>query len=414
MSRAPALPLLQLEEALAQLLAVAKPLAIQISLPLAEAGGHFAAKTLASPLQLPQTANAAVDGVAFLASALAADPQQPLEISADIRAGHPFDGQIGPGQAARIYTGAVMPAGTDTVVMQEDCRFETGRVFVTRPVRAGMNCRPAGENLQKGEQILARGTRIEAAALGQLAAAGFAEVPVFAPLTVGLLSTGDELLEVGSAALFDGMLYDSNRPMLARLLQNDGLAVTDYGIVPDDRTAVRAAFETALEQTDLLVVSGGASAGAEDHCLAVMQEIDAEIKLAGLAIKPGRPMSAAIRGGKMLFSLPGNPVAVQVCYRLLVAPLLAQLGGGLVRQPLRLPLPAGFELAKKTGRAEYLRVKLVTAPSGQLEMQLHGRKGAGVISSLVGADGLVEVPFENDGVKPGMMLDFLPFREPLL
>jgi len=414
MSRADAMALLRLEEALERLLAVAVPLAGQQRVPLAEAGGLFAAETLTSPLQLPQTANAAVDGVAFLASALAADPQQSLKIAAEIRAGHPFAGQIGPGQAARIYTGAVMPQGTDTVVMQEDCRFEAGRVFVTRPVRAGMNCRPAGENLQQGEQILARGARIEAAGLGQLAAAGFAEVPVFARLTAGLLSTGDELVETGSAGLSDGLLYDSNRPMLARLLKNDGLAITDYGIVPDDRAAVRAAFDKALGQTDLLIVSGGASAGIEDHCRAVMQEIGAEILLAGLAIKPGRPMSAALCDGKMIFSLPGNPVAVQVCYRLLVAPLLDRLAGGMVRQPLRLPLPAGFQLAKKPGRAEYLRVKLVTAPSGQLEMQLHGRKGAGVISSLVGADGLVEVPFENDGVKPGMMLDFLPFREPLL
>jgi molybdopterin molybdotransferase len=414
MSRPAALPLLRLEEALDQLLAVAKPLAGQQRVPLAEAGGHFAAETLTSPLQLPQTANAAVDGVAFLASALAASAEQPLEICADIRAGHPFDGQVGRGQAARIYTGAVMPEGTDTVVMQEDCHFQDGKVFVSRPVRAGMNCRPAGENLQQGEQILARGARIEAAGLGQLAAAGFAEVPVFAPLTAGLLSTGDELIETGSENLSHGLLYDSNRPMLARLLKNDGLAITDYGIVPDDRTAVRAAFETALAENDLLVVSGGASAGAEDHCRAVMQEIGAEIRLAGLAIKPGRPMSAAVRDGKMLFSLPGNPVAVQVCYRLLVAPLLDRLGGGEVRQPLRVPLPAGFQLAKKSGRAEYLRVKLVSGQSGVLEMRLHGRKGAGVISSLVGADGLVEVPFENDGVKPGMILDFLPFREPLL
>ena len=414
MSRAARVPLLRLEEALERLLAVAEPLARLTRVPLAEAGGQFAGETLISPLQLPQTANAAVDGVAFLASALSVGPEQSLEICADIRAGHPFAGRIGPGQAARIYTGAVMPEGTDTVAMQEECRFAEGRVFVTRPVRSGMNCRPAGENLQQGEQILTKGARIEAAGLGQLAAAGFAEVPVFAPLSAGLLSTGDELVEAGSAALSGGLLYDSNRPMLARLLKNDGLDITDYGIVPDNRAAVRTSFETALAQNDVLIVSGGASAGAEDHCRAVMQEIGAEMLLAGLAIKPGRPMSAAVRDGKMLFSLPGNPVAVQVCYRLLVAPLLDWLGGGIVRQPLRVPLPAGFTLAKKPGRAEYLRVKMVTGQSGQPEMQLHGRKGAGVISSLVGADGLVEVPFENDGVKPGMILDFLPFREPLL
>ena len=399
------------EKARALLLAAAEnrtPARDQV--PLSAALGQVLAADLTSPFNLPQTDNAAVDGYAVHADYLAAHPDHLFNIIGTARAGHPFEGKAEPGQAVQVFTGAVMPQGPDCVLMHEDCQISAEGVICGKLLKPGTNMRPAGENLATGELVAEQGTRLSAADIGQLAAAGFAEIPVFRPLHVGLISTGDELVEAGRDRI-TGQIFDSNRPMLAALCRQTGVRLTDFGIVKDNRASLTAAYQTALEECDVIISSGGASDGIEDHTQGAMQDSGAEPVFWRLAMKPGRPMAAGLRAQQMIFCLPGNPVAAFVCFRLLVSPVLDRLAGAAVRLPLSLMVASGFAHKKQAGRAEFLRARLETAADGAQQAVLHGRKGAGVISSLTGADGLVEIPFSATALVPGQPVRFYPFHE---
>ena len=399
------------EKARALLLAAAEnrtPAREQV--PLSAALGQVLAADLTSPFNLPQTDNAAVDGYAVHADYLAAHPDHLFNIIGTARAGHPFEGKAEPGQVVQVFTGAVMPQGPDCVLMHEDCQISAEGVICGKLLKPGTNMRPAGENLATGELVAEQGTRLSAADIGQLAAAGFAEIPVFRPLHVGLISTGDELVEAGRDRI-TGQIFDSNRPMLAALCRQTGVRLTDFGIVKDNRASLTAAYQTALEECDVIISSGGASDGIEDHTQGAMQDSGAEPVFWRLAMKPGRPMAAGLRAQQMIFCLPGNPVAAFVCFRLLVSPVLDRLAGAAVRLPLSLLVASGFAHKKQAGRAEFLRARLETAADGSQQAVLHGRKGAGVISSLTGADGLVEIPFSATALVPGQPVRFYPFHE---
>ncbi len=371
--------------------------------------GRVAATDITSTIDLPRTHNAAVDGYGVSAKILADDPSKAFKIVGAARAGHPFAGAIGDDEAIEIYTGAIMPNGPDCVAMHEDCDRKGQFVVIQKPLKAGSNMRPPGENLAKGEAVIAKGQRINAALIGQLAAAGHDRIAVQTPVKVGLLSTGDEIVEAGGS-LETGQVYDSNRPMMRALLADPMLSLSDHGIVPDKLAALTSAYEEALATHDVVISSGGASDGIEDHTQAAMQAVGADCAFWRLAMKPGRPMAVGQKGKKLIFCLPGNPVAAFVCTKLLIMPLLTHLAGGVMTMPLKCIIPAGFAHEKPAGRAEYLRATIVNAKDGQ-EIKLHGRKGAGVISSLTGADGLVEIPLDNAGVEPGMPLAFLPFAD---
>ena len=378
---------------------------------LGDAAGRIIAGDLIAPTNLPASNNAAVDGYAVDAAFLARQPDHAFQVIGRAAAGHPFGGAVPSGAAVRIFTGAVMPAGTDAVAMHEFCRpsKDSAHVQIDSKLTPGSNNRPAGENLRQGEVIIAAGTRLDAADTGIAAAAGFAQLTLFRRPVVGLLSMGDELVEAGGD-IHPGQLHDSNRPMLAEMLRADGFLVRDFAIIPDNRDALSDVFRVALSTCDAVISSGGASDGDEDHTQAAMDAVTAEKLFWRLAIKPGRPMSAAILDGVPLMCLPGNPVAAFVCTKLLILPLLTVLAGGIMTAPLKFSLNAGFSHKKAAGRAEYLRAIIADGAEGQ-EIQLHGRKGAGVISSLTGADGLVEIPLDNVGVTPGMRLNFLPFAD---
>ena len=360
-----------------QLLASIDAIAATEIVSLDESCGRIAAETITSLLDLPRTHNAAVDGYGVDSAELAAAPDKPFKISGVARAGHPFDGVIGVGEAIEIYTGAVMPSGVDCVAMHEDCS-RNGQV-------------------------------ITPALVGQLAASGTAQIEVARRLRVAVMSTGDEVVAAGSDAAH-GQIFDANRPMLKAMLQSNQIDVIDCGIVPDRLDALADAYEQALQMADVVISSGGASDGIEDHSQQAMRQIGASCAFWRLAMKPGRPMAVGRREKQLIFCLPGNPVAAFVCTRLLINPVLTRLLGGIVQPILKIGVPAGFAHRKKPGRAEFLRVALVDDGDGQV-LQLHGRKGAGVISSLTGADGLVEIPLENAGVDKGLMLNFLPFHE---
>jgi molybdopterin molybdotransferase len=386
------------------------------TVPVTNAAGRLLAGDMVAGHDLPASNNAAVDGYALDASFLATHPEHDFPVVGRAAAGHPFQGAVAAGMAVRIFTGAVMPHGTDAVAMQEFCTADeaAGSVRIGRPVKPGANNRPAGENLRKGELIAATGCCIGPAEVGIAAAAGNAHIKAFRRLRVGLLSMGDEVVEAGSPT-GPGQLHDSNRPMLATLLEGDGHAVHDFGIVPDSAESLTHRYQDALASCDAVISSGGASDGDEDHTQEAMRRLNITPVFWRLAIKPGRPMAAGLSGsGAPVLCLPGNPVAAFVCYRLVAAPVLAIMAGGTPPAPIRCPVRSGFAHRKSPGRAEYLRVRLVTGQDGETEMVLHGRKGAGVLSSLTGAHGLVEIPVENDGVAVGDYLTFIPFRESAL
>ena len=392
-----------------QLLASLDTISATETISIDDACGRIAAKTITSLIDLPQTHNAAVDGYGVDSAELASAPDKPFKIIGVARAGHPFGGVIGAGEAIEIYTGAVMPSGPDCVAMHENCARIGDAVVIAAKLSKESNMRPPGENLAKGEVVITKGQMITAAFIGQLAASGTAQIEVARRLRVAVMSTGDEIVATGTDAAH-GQIFDANRPMLRAMLQSKQIEVIDCGIVPDRLDALADAYEQALQMADVVISSGGASDGIEDHSQQAMGQVGASCAFWRLAMKPGRPMAVGQREKQLIFCLPGNPVATFVCTRLLINPVLTRLLGGIVQPILKIGVPAGFTHRKKPGRTEFLRVSLVDEGDGQV-LQLHGRKGAGVISSLTGADGLVEIPLENTGVEKGLILNFLPFHE---
>ena len=392
------------------------PLEIREDVSLNSCIGRICAEQIRSPFSIPARHNAAVDGFAFHYEWAIAHPDYMYEVVTEIRAGHPYSGKLLPGQAVAIFTGAILPAGLNCIVMQENCYLEDGsRVKILSTPKKGLNIRMAGENLSKGEKIITDGQRITAADVGQLSAVGKSKISCYSQLAVGVLSTGDEVIDAftteSPSKLQKGQIYDTNRPMLQAMVTRDNHLCSDYGIIIDDKTSLQEAYTRALEENDVVISTGGASQGIEDHTQEVLASLGFEVIFWRIAMKPGRPMAVARRKHELVICLPGNPVATFVCYRLIVASLLDYLQSGSFRNPLRIALPVLFRHTKSANRAEYLRARLVKREDGKTCIDLHGRKGAGVISSLTGADGLVEIPKENSGVEPGMLLYFLPFME---
>ena len=370
--------------------------------------GQVTAEDIYASHALPPTDVSAVDGYAVNSAQLAADPNFAFQIVGEAKAGHPFSGQITPEQAIRIYTGAVMPDGPDCVIMHEDCQFDAAQVIAQIPGKTGMNVRPKGENLANGEKLMGAGQTVTPAAIGQLNAAGISEIHTYAPLQASILSMGDEIIQAGKM-LAAGQIYDSNRPMLSALLAAENITAIDGGIIADDKAALVNAYRKGLASCDVVISSAGASDGIEDHTQAALQELGAEILFWRVAIKPGRPISVARLGHQFIFCLPGNPVAVYVCFLLLVKPVLAILSGGDPAQEKEYHFPCDFAYNKKKGRTEFVRVVIRTDEQGTQRAFLHGRKGAGVISSLLGADGVIEIPAGAEKIERGTVLKFIPF-----
>ncbi|MCR8826098.1 molybdopterin-binding protein [Pseudosulfitobacter koreensis] len=391
------------DEALALLQERLTPVARVETCTVQQALGRVLAAPVTALRSNPPRPNTAVDGYGFAGGRDAGVHVLPLT-DGRAAAGGDFDGTVPAGHAVRVLTGAALPAGVDTVVLQEDVTVDGGRIAFNGPVKAGANSRRAGEDVAAGDEILPQGRRLTPADLALLAAVGVGTVQVFAPLRVGVLSTGDELSEAGSDAGAT-QIYDANRPMLLGLLTRLGHEAVDLGRVADDRSALAAALDGALDGAgvDAILTSGGASAGDEDHVSALLRDAGA-MALWRIAVKPGRPLALGMWNGTPVFGLPGNPVAAMVCTLVFAAPALGLLAGAGWQAPQGFEVPAGFEKSKKPGRREYLRARM---RGGVVEV--FRSEGSGRISGLSWAEGLVELPDGAAVVKPGDPVRFIPW-----
>lgn len=392
------------DEALDRLRAGVRPVVGTETVPLSRADGRILARDHAAPRANPPGPNAAVDGYGFAHGSLpGGDAVLPLA-AGRAAAGAPFAGSVPPGHAVRILTGALLPEGVDTVVLEEDTRTGEGRVAF-RPPKRGANTRKAGEDVARGAIALRAGSRLRPPDLALAAAVGLGDLEVFRPLTVAVLSTGAELAEPG-ATPDPARTYDANRPMLLSLLARWGLDTLDLGAATDDRAEIRARFDRASGEAHALVTSGGASAGDEDHVSALLKEAG-QLNDWRIALKPGRPLALGLWGGIPVFGLPGNPVAAFVCTLVFARPALLRLAGAPWQAPRGVTVPAAFAKSKKPGRREYLRARLT--PEGHAEA--FGSEGSGRVSGLSWADGLVEIGDGALEIAPGDPVRFLPFAE---
>ena len=402
-------PLLSVEAAEALIAERIPPLAGEESLPLAEAAGRVLARDLRAPLPLPPFFNSAVDGYAFRHADLAPGGRCLLPLAGRIAAGQAMAEALPPRHAARIFTGAPMPPGADTVVMQEDAEAGPAGVWVPDGLRPGANARPAGEDVARAALALPAGRRLRAPEIGLAAALGCARLPLAPRVRVGVFSTGDELAAPGTP-LGPAQAYDSNRFTLLALLARLPVVATDLGILPDEPVATAAALRAAAGSHDLLLTSGGVSTGEEDHVRAAI-EAGGRLVFWRLAVKPGRPVAMGLlprTGGTAaatpVIGLPGNPVAAVVTFLHLARPLVLRLAGAAPEPLLRIRAEAGFAYRKKAGRREYVRVRLRDGIATKFE-----REGAGLLSSLTESDAFAELPEPVLGVAPGDAVTLLPF-----
>lgn len=407
--------LMSVDEALALLAERVRAVAETEIVPLADGLDRILAEDVRAMRSVPPHDNAAVDGYAVYFDDLDSERETRLPVTGRAAAGHPLGRPQRRGEAVRIFTGAAMPSGADdkggpdTVMMQEDCRMSGDAVIIRPGIKRGANRRKSGEDVKAGAVILQAGQRLRPQELGLAASIGLATLPVSRALEVALFSTGDELCEPGTPPP-PGCVYDANRLTLAALLRRLGCRVGDLGILPDRREVIRAALDEAAKRHDAVITSGGMSTGEEDHIKAAVEALGS-LHFWRLAIKPGRPLALGQIRGKPFIGLPGNPVAMMVTFLRFARPVLLRLMGARETAPVLYRVRAGFEHRKKDGRREWVRARLVADQAGDLVATKFPRDGAGILTSMVESDGLVELPESLTHLDAGSMVDFLPFSE---
>lgn len=355
------------------------------------------ADDLLSPIDVPSFANSAMDGYALRAE----DVQEgaALTLIGTSLAGQPFNGRVGTGECVRIMTGAALPLGADTVVMQENCRSEHNFISPQGAITEGQNVRQPAEDLTQGERVFTAGTRINARVLAVLSSLGLEQLYVRRPLTVALLSTGDELKTPGEL-LGPGDIYDSNRIGIRAMLQRLGVTVLDYGIIKDDPALIRQALVKAASEADAIVTSGGVSVGDADYIKQVLDEVG-RIGFWKLAIKPGKPFAFGQINDCPFFGLPGNPVSAAVTFHLLVRPALAKLAGEPLPAPVTLQATALMPFKKTPGRMDFQRGCVSTQADGSLGVVAAGAQSSGVFSAMAQANCLLHLEQDRGNVAEG-------------
>lgn len=374
--------------------------------------GRVLAADLISPISVPAHDNSAMDGYACRGAELMAHQDTTLDVVGQAFAGEAFDQAVGAGQCVQIMTGAVMPAGLDTVVPVEMVRVDGQRVTVPAAcVQTGDNRRLRGEDLMQGQPALRQGALIGPAAMGLIASLGMPKVQVMRRLKVAYFSTGNEILSLGDAPR-PGAVYDSNRYTVFGLLSRMGVQVVDLGVIPDDPAQLEAAFVQAGQQADAIITSGGVSMGEADHTKAMMRRLG-DVAFWRIAMRPGRPMAVGrLRNSAteaVLFGLPGNPVAVMVNFLAFVRPALLRMMGAQASPPIYLQAHSAEALRKKPGRTEYQRGVVWQDANGQWMVRTTGNQGSGVLSSMVQANGLIVLHHHQGNVAQGDVVDVMMF-----
>jgi molybdopterin molybdotransferase len=401
-------PMMSVDEAVGIIATRVTPVREIETIALAQADGRVLAGEVRAPLPLPPFTNSAVDGYAVASRDLGQAGEQAFAVTGRVQAGASASQAIQPGQAVRIFTGAPMPEGADTVFMQEDVRVDDdGKVVLPAGLRPGANVRPAGEDIPVGHPALAAGQRLRPQDVALAAAFGLTQLDVVRRIRVAVFSTGNELVSPGERRA-PPQLFDSNRFMLMAMLTRLGCEVSDLGIVRDDRASLAEALTKVAASHDLILTTGGVSTGEEDHVKAGVESAG-KLVLWRMAIKPGRPVAMGIIGGTPFIGLPGNPVASFVTFVHVVRPTVLALSGAQQQPLVPMPVRAGFSYKKKIARREYVRVSLRRSENGVLEAIKFPREGAGLLSSLVDTDGLVELGEDITRVEPGQSVGFLSY-----
>ncbi|TIL60152.1 MAG: molybdopterin molybdotransferase MoeA [Mesorhizobium sp.] len=377
---------------------------------LSIADGRVLARDLVAPLPLPPFTNSAVDGYALRGDDLPGTVEKTLPVSGRIQAGTAPDRPAAPGQAIRIFTGAPLPEGADTVYMQEDVRVDdSGRVILPPGLKRGANVRPAGEDVAAGKVVLQAGQRMRPQDVALAAALGMTQVDVRRKIRVAIFSTGNEIVAPGKVR-GPAQLFDSNRFMLMAMLARLGCETTDFGILTDDSSLIADVLSEAAPGQDLILASGGVSTGEAD-CVKAAVESVGTLVFWRVAIKPGRPVAMGVIRGTAFIGLPGNPVASFVTFAHIARAAIFALAGARQQPPISRPVRAAFSYRKKPGRREYVRVSLRGTQDGTYEAVKFPREGAGMLSSLVQTDGLVELGEEIAEVEPGQTVQFLAYSD---
>ena len=399
--------LLTLPEALAKIKAAISPIDDPEIVVLNNAAGRMLSDPVYSPINIPYDNNASMDGYAFSSSDIEPEKAFSLKLAGTSWAGRPFTDTLKPGYCIRVFTGAVVPPETDSVIMQEQVRTEETTIHFPAQVKAHQNIRFAGEDIQQGGLLLAPPKKLSVYDLGLLAAAGVNAIKVKRKIKIAFFSTGDELTAVGQA-LQPGKIYDSNRYLLIEFLKEASYLVTDMGVIADNKQWLQESLINAAKEHDVIITTGGASVGEADYVQEILADCG-QVNFWKLAIKPGKPLAFGSIGRCHFFGLPGNPVAVAVTFQQLVAPALKQLSGAPKNKALRLTATSTCRLKKTQGRLEFQRGILTQDDSGVFFVTSAGHQGSHILGSMSAANCFILLPAECDGLNIGDKVLVEPF-----
>lgn len=400
---------LSFEQALERIEQSIQPIKGKKNVTIREAAGHILAEDVTSPLDVPPFINSAMDGYAINSQDIPSSAENTLKVIGKSFAGGPFEGKVKPGEAIRIMTGAIVPEGTDTVVMQEHAEVDGENISIGSEHKAKQNVRNPGDDFFKGDTIIKAGERLSPAKLGLLASVGVTEFKVIRKPVVAFFSTGDELKGVGQT-LQPGDIYDSNRYILFGMLQKMGVDCIDMGVIPDIKEEIELTLKEAANIADLVITSGGASVGEADFIKLILDEIG-EVGFWKIAMKPGKPLAFGHINDVLFFGLPGNPVSAMATFYQFVQPSLRLLEGETITETVRLQAKCINKLKKRPGRKDFQRGIMSTDENGQLIVDTTGIQGSHMLSSMAKANCFIVLERDAGDVEVGEMVEVQPFNE---
>jgi len=397
------------DRALDEIFDAISPIAEYETIPIRDGLNRILADNIKSNINVPSARNSAMDGYAINKKDIPNKNTNRLKIIGKSLAGNPFTKSIKKGECVRIMTGAVMPSGADTVVIQEHISLSNSNteIIIDNDTQPEANVRQAGEDISKDSKVLFKGKNLAPADIGLLASLGLPKIPVIRKLKVAFFSTGDELRSIGEK-LIDGEVYDSNRYTLHAMLSRLNVEIIDMGVIKDNKKLLSNAFNEAEEKADLLITSGGVSVGEADYVKDVLEN-KGNINFWKVAIKPGRPLTFGNLGNTIFFGLPGNPVSVMVTFYQFVQPAIKKLSGDISNLPLTLKVLSTSKLKKKPGRVEFQR-GIIEKDNNKITVRKTGSQGSGILSSMSDANCFIVLPLDSEGVEPGDLVDVQVFN----